>query len=88
LDAAEFKGNVALVKTDVFWDTEADAVFKKGWKEHLDEWNKVGSDYPYHYYPSSAPGQCARLARRSARAVLEMRGDKGGKSCRAPRNPA
>src|SRR5262249_12252134 len=44
-----FKGNVALVKTDVFWDTEAEAVFKKGWRENLAEWNKVGSDYPYHY---------------------------------------
>ena len=49
MDVAEFKGNVALVKTDVFWDTEAEAVFKKGWRENLDEWNKVGSDYPYHY---------------------------------------
>ncbi|HUR55578.1 MAG TPA: sialate O-acetylesterase, partial [Gemmataceae bacterium] len=45
----EFKGNVALVKTDAFWDTEAEAVFKKGWRENMDEWNKVGSDYPYHY---------------------------------------
>ena len=38
-DVPEFKGNVALVKTDVFWDTEAEAVFKKGWRENLDEWN-------------------------------------------------
>ena len=29
----EFKGNVALVKTDVFWDTDADAVFRKGWRQ-------------------------------------------------------
>ena len=52
MDVEEFKGNVALVKTDVFWDTEADAVFKKGWRQNLDEWNKVGSDYPYHYLGS------------------------------------
>ena len=49
----EFNGNVALVKTDVFWDTEAEAVFKKGWRENIDEWNKVGSDYPFHYLGSA-----------------------------------
>jgi alpha-galactosidase len=49
----EFQGNVALVKTDQYWDMTADAVFKKGWREHLDEWNKVGSDYPYHYLGSA-----------------------------------
>src|SRR5205085_2638047 len=52
LDVPEFRGNVALVKTDVFWDSEAEAVFKKGWRENLGEWNKVGSDYPYHYLGS------------------------------------
>jgi alpha-galactosidase len=53
MDFAEFQGNVTLVKTDVFWDYEADAVFRKGWREHLDAWNKVGSDYPYHYLGSA-----------------------------------
>ena len=52
LDAEEFRGNVALVKTDVFWDTTAEAVYKKGWRENIDEWNKVGSDYPFHYLGS------------------------------------
>jgi hypothetical protein len=54
----EFKGNVTLVKSDAFWDTEAEAVFKKGWREHLDEWNKVGSDWGYHYL-GSARTHCA-----------------------------
>ncbi|RIK77476.1 MAG: sialate O-acetylesterase [Planctomycetota bacterium] len=49
----EFVGNVAVVKTDQYWDMAADAVFKKGWREHIDEWNKVGSDYPYHYLGSA-----------------------------------
>ncbi len=53
LDIAEFKSNIALVKTDRFWDEEAAAVFKQGWREHLDQWNKVGSDYPYHYLGSA-----------------------------------
>jgi len=49
----EFTGNVRLVKSDAFWDTDAEAVFKKGWREHLEEWNKVGSDWGYHYYGSA-----------------------------------
>lgn len=48
----EFKGNVAVVHTDQFWDVEADAVFSKGWKENLDEWQRIGSDRPYHYLGS------------------------------------
>jgi alpha-galactosidase len=53
LDDPAFKGNVVLVKTDVFWDTQADAVFKKGWRDHLAEWNTVGSNFPYHYLGSA-----------------------------------
>ncbi|HZZ73437.1 MAG TPA: sialate O-acetylesterase [Pirellulales bacterium] len=52
LEVPDFKNNVALVKTDQYWDMDAAAVFKKGWREHLDEWNKVGSEYPYHYLGS------------------------------------
>lgn len=50
--APEFSGNVLLVKTDAFWDYEAEAVFKKGWKDNIDAWNKVGCDFPYHYLGS------------------------------------
>ena len=48
LNIADFQSNLALVKTDVFWDWDVDAVFRKRWREHRDEWDKVGSDYPYH----------------------------------------
>src|SRR5690606_7204169 len=48
----EFAGNVKLVDTAPLWDKEADAVFRKGWKEHKEEWDKVGSDFPYHYLGS------------------------------------
>jgi hypothetical protein len=71
LDVPGFQGNVALVKTDVFWDTEAEAVYKKGWREHLDEWNKVGSDWPYHYL-GSARTLCA-IGKAMADAALELR---------------
>ena len=49
----EFKGNVKLVVTDPFWDHEAHAVFKKGWRENSDEWNKVGSDFAFLYLGSA-----------------------------------
>lgn len=74
LDAEEFKGNVALVKTDVFWDTTAEAVYKKGWRENIDEWNKVGSDYPFHYL-----GSCHTMrdiGHALAEAAIKLRGAK------------
>lgn len=74
LEVDEFKGNVALVKTDAFWDLEAEAVFKKGWRENLAEWNKVGSDYPYHYLGS--PKTMIRIGREFGEAVLKLREEK------------
>jgi hypothetical protein len=74
MEAAEFKGNVALVRTDVYWDTEAEGVFKKGWRQHLDEWNKVGSDFPYHYLGSART--MIRIGRAFGEAMLELRGEK------------
>jgi hypothetical protein len=66
----EFKGNVALVKTDQYWDMAADAVFKKGWRENIDEWNKVGSDFPYHYL-GSAVGY-SRIGQGFAEAIIPL----------------
>lgn len=70
----EFAGNVALVKTDSFWDKEAAAVYKKGWRENLDAWNKVGSDYPYHYLGSAKT--MLAVGKAFAEAVLKLRGEK------------
>ena len=67
-------GNVALVKTDAFWDTEAEVVFKKGWRENLVEWNKVGSDYPYHYLGSAKT--MLGIGHAFGEAVIELRGEK------------
>jgi alpha-galactosidase len=74
LKDAAFKGNVALVKTDVLWDREADAVFRKGWRENLDAWNKVGSDYPYHYLGSAKT--MLRIGRAFGEAMLKLRDGK------------
>ncbi|HET6251514.1 MAG TPA: sialate O-acetylesterase [Tepidisphaeraceae bacterium] len=74
----EFKGNVALVHTDQFWDTDADAVFKKGWKENKAEWDTVGSDYGYHYY-GSVKTMCA-IGKAFGEAMLSLIvNEKGGK---------
>ena len=70
LEDAAFKGNVALVKTDVFWDTQADAVFKKGWREHLAEWNTVGSNFPYHYLGSAKT--MVQIGRAFGEAMLDL----------------
>ena len=72
VELPEFRGNAALVATDKFWDQQADAVFKKGWRENLEEWNKVGSDYPFHYL-GSAKTLCA-IGRALAEAAIELDG--------------
>jgi len=69
-DLPEFAGNVAVVKTDQFWDKRADAVFKKGWKEHLAEWEQVGSDYPFHYLGS--PTTYCDIGREFAKSMLKL----------------
>ena len=69
-DLPEFKGNVAVVKTDAFWDMTADAVYKKGWKKHLEEWNTVGSDRPYHYLGSHKT--YGRIGKAFGEAVLRL----------------
>jgi alpha-galactosidase len=66
----EFRDNVKLVVTDPFWDREAHAVFKKGWRTHLDEWNKVGSDYAFRYL-GSAKTNC-QIGRAFGEAMLEL----------------
>ena len=72
LDVPAFKGNVAVVATDVFWDADADAVFRKGWRKHREEWDKVGSDYPYHYLGS--PKTMLAIGKAFAEAAIRLRG--------------
>jgi len=68
----EWHGSVALVPTDVYWDEVAHAAFKKGWKEHQEEWDQVGSNYPFHYLGS--PRTYCDIGRAFAEAILELRG--------------
>jgi alpha-galactosidase len=65
----EFKGNVKVVRTDVFWDRKA-AALVKNWRDHVEEWNKVGSDYGYHYLGSAIT--FSKIGRAFGEAMLEM----------------
>jgi len=66
----EFEGNVAVVRTDAHWDTEAQEVFDRGWKENLEEWNRLGSDRPYHYLGS--PRTMLGVGEAFGEAVIEL----------------
>ena len=51
-DVPEFKGNVKTFRTDLLVDKDAERLFD-GWQNHIEEWQKVGSDRPYHYLGSA-----------------------------------
>ncbi|MCY3022901.1 MAG: sialate O-acetylesterase [Planctomycetota bacterium] len=65
----EFKGTVKVVKTDVFWDTNAAALVGK-WRENIDAWKKVGSDFGYHYLGSAIT--FCKIGRAFGEAMLEL----------------
>ena len=51
-DVPEFQGNVKAIRTDVLVDKAAEELFPK-WRENKAEWDKVGGDFPYHYFGSA-----------------------------------
>ena len=70
----EFRGNVKLVKTDLFWDYDAEAKFEKmetdGTPESLAIWEKVGSEDPFQYLGSAKIN--VQMGRAFAEAMLEL----------------
>jgi len=50
-DWPEFKGNVAVVRTDQYWDPVAAEAYKV-WREDIDAWRHHGDDFAYHYLGS------------------------------------
>lgn len=68
-DIPEFRDNVTAFRTDVLVDKEAERVFP-GWKDHFDEWQKVGSDRPYHYLGSAI--WYNRIGTSMGQAMLEL----------------
>ena len=48
----EFQGNVKAVRTDVLVDQAAEKLYPH-WRENVEEWEKTGSDFGYHYMGSA-----------------------------------
>jgi len=72
-DVPEFAGNVRAIPTDVYWDKRAAAAFPT-WRDNVAEWEKLGSDFPYHYLGSTIT--FTKIGRALGQAILELRGGK------------
>jgi len=68
-DIPEFKGNVKAIRTDLLVDKNAERVYV-GWKDHVEEWEKVGSDRPYHYLGSAI--WYGRIGKELGKATIEL----------------
>ena len=68
-DVPEFKGNVKAFRNDLLVDKRAEELYKDN-KNNLEEWQKVGSDRPYHYYGSAI--WYTRIGHAAGEAMLEL----------------
>ena len=68
-DVPEFKGNVKAFETAAMVDKEAARVYV-GWNKHVEEWQKAGSDRPYHYLGSGI--WYTRIGEAAGEAMLEL----------------
>ncbi len=71
-DVPEFKGNVKAFPTHVLVDKVAEKMIV-GWKDHFEEWKKVGSDKGYHYLGSAI--WYGRIGKAAGEAMLELKKD-------------
>ena len=51
-DVPEFAGNVKAIRTDELADKAAEKAYPT-WRQNFEEWQKIGSDRPYHYLGSA-----------------------------------
>ena len=51
-DVPEFKGNVKAFRNDLLVDKAAEELYPT-WQKNIEQWNKTGSDRPYHYFGSA-----------------------------------
>ena len=72
-DIADFGGNVKAIPTDIYWDKRADEAFPT-WRNNLEEWVKIGSDFPYHYLGSTIT--FTRIGQSLAKTILELNSNK------------
>ncbi len=69
-DVPQFQGNVKAFRTDVLVDKEAERLCDD-WQKHIEEWNKVGSNWGYHYYGSAI--WLNRIGKAMGEAMLELK---------------
>jgi alpha-galactosidase len=70
-DLPEFRDNVRAIRTDLLVDREAERLFPD-WERHIDQWNEVGSDRPYHYLGSAI--WFNRIGKAMADAMIDLLG--------------
>lgn len=51
-EVPEFQGNVKTIATDVLVDKDAEELYPR-WRENVEQWEKTGSDFGYHYMGSA-----------------------------------
>lgn len=68
----EFRGNVKAVRTDVLVDKAAEALYPT-WRDNFEQWEKTGSDHPYHYLGSAI--WYTRIGHECAKAMIELQTD-------------
>ncbi|HEY1186209.1 MAG TPA: sialate O-acetylesterase [Gemmata sp.] len=68
-DVPEFKGTVKTIRTDALVDKAAEELFPT-WRENKEKWDKVGGDFPYHYFGSAI--WFNRIGKSMADAMLEL----------------
>lgn len=66
---------VKAFRTDELVDKAAEELFPK-WKDNPEEWNRTGSDRPYHYFGSGI--WYGRIGRTAGEAMLELLSSKTG----------
>jgi hypothetical protein len=71
-DVPEFQGNVKTIATDVLVDKDAEELYPK-WRENVEQWEKTGSDFGYHYLGSAI--WFNRIGKAMGEAMLELMGE-------------
>ncbi len=70
-DVLEFQGNVKAIRTDVLIDKAAEKLYPD-WRKNIEEWEKTGSDFGYHYMGSAI--WFNRIGHSMGNAMLELMG--------------
>ena len=68
-DVPEFQGNVKAFRNDLLVDKAAEELYPT-WSKNIEQWNKTGSDRPYHYYGSAI--WFTRIGHAAGEAMLEL----------------